>query len=346
MSTIQSTKALLWVGSLGLLGGLGYTVFDHISNQEVLAKELTAADYEPHLKDVVKPEPPKDDLIAYDKVLATFHKLDWSGKLPPPEKVAQADGPTEPEKPPVVPVASLVTVLMTQVDSQNPEESLAFIQLLLPALIQNSPSGDAKLVYTVGDALPQPHADVTVESITPGFVNFAFRDAAREPEAVEVKAPEAAIEWIVKLGPDDEVLAAVDGEGRIGKLDGPIFRPKQTYVRKSGLRNTEYVIGSEDKEIWSTRYADILANDVGYKRYRDPRTGKVTGVQITDVKPGSIAARHGVSGGEIIKSINGHAVTSVSDAISYAKQNANTTSTWIIVYEKQGREFTTTYQSN
>jgi hypothetical protein len=38
-------------------------------------------------------------------------------------------------------------------------------------------------------------------------------------------------------------------------------------------------------------------------------------------------------------------VTSVNDAVAFVKANANTTDTWVAVFEKQGREFTRTYHS-
>ena len=61
--------------------------------------------------------------------------------------------------------------------------------------------------------------------------------------------------------------------------------------------------------------------------------------------PNSIPAQAGLTEGEVLKSINGHKVTSVNDAIAYVKANANATDTWVAVFEKQGREFTRTYHS-
>ena len=52
-----------------------------------------------------------------------------------------------------------------------------------------------------------------------------------------------------------------------------------------------------------------------------------------------------MTSGEIVKSINGHPVTSVNDAVAYVKGEAGTTNTWIVVFEKQGREFTRIYKS-
>ena len=79
--------------------------------------------------------------------------------------------------------------------------------------------------------------------------------------------------------------------------------------------------------------------------HRDPRTGKFDGIEIQSVQAGGIAARHGAKEGDIIKSINGHPVTSSSEAITFVKNNQESTSTWIVVVENKGRERTVTYES-
>ena len=91
-------------------------------------------------------------------------------------------------------------------------------------------------------------------------------------------------------------------------------------------------------------YADILSR-LEYRRARNPVDGTVKGIQITKVAPNSIAAQHGLTTGEIVKSINGHPVKSITDAVSYVKKEAATTDVWEVVFEKQGREFTRIYES-
>ena len=86
-------------------------------------------------------------------------------------------------------------------------------------------------------------------------------------------------------------------------------------------------------------------HEVAALDHRDPRTGRKDGIQVLDVQPDSVAAQHGLSNGDVIKSINGHKVTSVSGAIKYVKANANTTPTWVAVLERQGRDVTIIYNS-
>ena len=82
-----------------------------------------------------------------------------------------------------------------------------------------------------------------------------------------------------------------------------------------------------------------------YRQWRDPSTGKYAGVELTEVQPGSLAAAHGAETGDVIKSINGHPVTSVQEAVSYVKNNSETTSVWEVVVVNQGKERTVIYES-
>lgn len=342
--SIQSTKALLWLGSAGLFGGLGYTLYDHVTHQAERSAPVSEADYEKFLREVEAPEPPKEDLVDYQAVLGTFHKLDWTGK-PPPEPVPDTPVNTGPVVKPEIPVATLLEVLMTTVDSRTPEDSSVYVKLKDSAMVQASPQGD-KIVLGIGATLPRPHEYVKVEKIEPGLVTFSFTDKEeREHEGLPVFTPNPDEKLIVVLGEGDEVIEVTESDVLI-PTNTTIFKPERTYIRRSGDRTTEYKIGTKDREIWSNNYAQILANDVGYKNYRDPRTGKVAGVQITSVKAGSIAESHGVEAGIVVKSINGEPVTSKSAAISYVKRNSDTTSTWVVVYMKQGKEYTATYESD
>ena len=110
------------------------------------------------------------------------------------------------------------------------------------------------------------------------------------------------------------------------------------------VRKNEYQVGLDDIQELNDDYSRILSQDLRYRTHRGS-DGRVDGIQITNVKPGSLPARHGVTGGEIIKSINGHPVKSVNEAIAYVKQEAEKTDTWVVVFEKQGRTYTRTYHS-
>ena len=119
------------------------------------------------------------------------------------------------------------------------------------------------------------------------------------------------------------------------------YNPKRTME----IRKNEFQIGTETLAELDRDYTRILSQDLRYRTYRNPRTGNVEGIQITDVRPGSLPAQHGVSKGEVLISINGHPVKGVNDAVAYVKAHADTTDTWEAVFLKQGREITRTYRS-
>jgi S1-C subfamily serine protease len=99
-------------------------------------------------------------------------------------------------------------------------------------------------------------------------------------------------------------------------------------------------VGTEDLKEISENYSDILANEMRTRRHRGS-DGAYDGIEITEIKPGSVAERHGLKGGDVIKSINGHAVNSVSEAVSYVKNNAGIhEGAWEVVIENLGSERT------
>ena len=63
-------------------------------------------------------------------------------------------------------------------------------------------------------------------------------------------------------------------------------------------------------------------------------------MQILDIPAGSVLERHGAEEGDVIKSINGRAVTSKSEAFQYVEENKDLYDTWEVVVERLGREET------
>jgi len=116
-------------------------------------------------------------------------------------------------------------------------------------------------------------------------------------------------------------------------------RPRVVPRETTLIGEDRYLAGLDDREIFQKDYSKILA-ELRFKQHHDPKNGKPDGVEIKDVPKGSFGAKYGAKAGQIIKSINGHAVTSVNEGISYAKQNADKYDLWVIVYEEQGKEKT------
>ncbi len=333
-------KSVLWLLSLGVFGVLGWSLYDYKQQPELLQTTVTQEAQTTVLDPVPEPEPEVDDLADYAQVMANFHKLRWTGELPPPPpkeptRVAQSEVK-------VTPVADLLSVLYIQVDTRNPAGSLAFVRFDNAALARDTADGQLR----PGNALGSPHEHWSVESISAEEVVFelAVKEGEEVPEGgleTEALQPPTPLEsGIVFVGPDGEVMLPPD----LGFPNAPTeftgYWPERTTEIRPGFRQ----IGSADSDEFGENYLDYI-NEVRHRQYRNPRNGKWEGIEILSVPSGSVASQNGLKSGDIIKSINGHPVNSVNEAITFAKDNSDAYDTWNVVIENAGRERTETYQT-
>ena len=236
--------------------------------------------------------------------------------------------PTGPPK--QVPVSTLVKVLMVKTDTTDDAGSNCVLSYL-PESKVNEPE---PVVKYVGERLDGPHTGIIVHAIRGIEVEFAFDDEEREHELL---VPE---EFTGKA-----YIAKADGSKTIPQ-GGPRAFPQAQ--RSAPPTSTHLVgpntfrVGVEDAEDFNVRYDEILSQ-VRMRRWRDPATGKFAGIHLSSVPPGSFAARHGAQNGDIIKSINGNAVSSTQEAITFAKNNADQYDKWEIEVENKGRTRIVTY---
>ncbi len=333
---VSQIKALTWLTSVGLSAGLAWMVYDYMSTLPQRQARFDSEKARQVLEGVEAPRERRVDLVPAERVRAVFFDLNWTGK-PKAKPVAPTVQQTEPERPRATPMADLVRVLFIGEDPEHPERSTCFLQYKPAARVPGTPTEFGES-YRVGDSLRPPHDYATIERIsaTEGVV-FRFRDPDREPEAVKRQ------EFEVQSG-----LVAVDGEPirRGPSLQIPrgtvaqAFGPKTRQVGENRFR-----LGTEDIQDFAERYTEILAREVRHRRWINPQTKRPEGIELTSVEPGGVAARHGAQTGDIIKSINGHPVTSAAEAISFVKNHADEYTTWEIVVENMGRERTVIYES-
>lgn len=330
-------KALTWLGTLSVGAYLAWSVTEFLQHKDELSAPVTRDDQLAVLSNVKVPEPPKTSLVNYDHVSKTFHDMNWTGKEAP--KVAKA--PTaDPKVMPKTPVSDLLSVLLLQVDTSDEEGSLGFVKFLEPALAQAAKSPDDH-VLRVGTTLTGRYDKIMVSAITVAGVEFSFTDdEGRAKEIVPPVAFPTNGPGIVQVGPGG-VIEPEDPSRIFTVQDPRPFRPKDTYP----LGKNSFQLGYQVVEDMNTDYSRILSQDLRYGPHRDSKTGKVDGLKITSVSEGSIPAQHGLKEGEILKSVNGHKVTSTSDLITFIKDEADRTDTWVAVFELRGREFTRTYKS-
>ncbi|MCA8979685.1 MAG: PDZ domain-containing protein [Planctomycetes bacterium] len=337
---VSTIKSLAWFAAAGLTVALGWTVFDFVqtdrSGRQLFDQPLAKAKLDAKFDS----EPIRSSTIHATVITKNFYDLNWTGK---PKPVEVKTGPVAP--PPTkttVPVEQLARVLFIQEDSDAPAASRVLIAYKPASKITKFPLGHS---LKVGDTLASPHEYAVVESISASLgVTFRFEvGEGEEPRENETLLPAA-----FKKGVEVAYVGA-DGEVRrpnptiaVNVVDKPPpYNPKLT----TPIDTNHFQIGYEDAGLFGQDAAGIIAREVRHRRHRDPRTGKFDGIEIQSVQAGGVAARHGAKEGDIIKSINGHPVTSSSEAITFVKNNQESTSTWIVVVENKGRERTVTYES-
>lgn len=337
---VSTIKSLAWLAAAGLTAALGWTVFDFIqtekSGRELFDQPLAKAKLD--VKD--ESAPARSSTIHSTVIEKTFYKLNWTGK-PKPVVVDTGPAPVV-TKPAHVAVEQLARVLFIQEDSDAPAASRVLLAYKPASKITKFPMGHS---LKVGDTLASPHDAAVVESISASVgVTFRFEVAegeeARENETLMPAAFQKGVE-VAYVGEDGEVRRP-DKTIAVNVVDRPPpYNPKLT----TPIDTNHFQIGYEDAGLFGQDAAGIIAREVRHRRHRDPRTGKFDGIEIQSVTTGGIAARHGAKDGDIIKSINGHPVTSSSEAITFVKNNQETTTTWTVVIENKGRERTVTYES-
>jgi hypothetical protein len=331
---IGQIKIVAWTAAALLTVALGAYVWSFAQRLEGLQ---STPDRE-HVRSVLSAVQPvvveNSGQVDYADVRRLFHDLNWTGAV----KVAPVVAEKEPENrvPEVTPVKDLLRVHSVMIDYSEPKLSSAFVRYKPKAGVSNKQLG-ASLVR-VGESLAAPLDTIRIVSIDDAGVTFGFADEGRAHEALKPE-PFDPDTQIVRVDADG-VIAPVRRTG-IAVVDAPAFVPGKT----TRLGQDKFVLGSEDLRSASENYLDILANDVKMRQHRDPRTGRYDGVEITDVTPGSFAERHGASKGDVVKSINGHAVNSTSEAINFVKMNKDKYSTWEVVIENKGKTRTVTYES-
>lgn len=331
---IQRWKATLWLASLAAGGGLAYTVSWFLKHNPELSEEVSDEVIEAVLYSVKKPEEQKTDVVDYKDVRAVFHEFDWTGKEKP--KAVATPAGDKPVAPPVIKIKDLLKVLALKVDTGKPENSRAYVSYLGSLATLN---GDRQAtMLQLDERLPDPHKNVRVAGISAEGVKFVFDDPGRESETLTIQR---ASGQIVVVEPGGLIRPQAQGAITAAPSNLPPYRPEQTVQ----IRKNEFQIGTETLVDLDRDYSRILSQDISYSTYKNPRTGQTEGIKITRVAPGSIPAQAGMTEGEVLKSINGHRVTSVNDAIAFVKANADSTEVWEAVFEKQGREFTRVYRS-
>jgi hypothetical protein len=339
---INQIKAFTWLLSAGLTVGVGYYVYDFQQRQAVWTTEsrIPPKTAEAILESAVAPEGPKFSLIEREAIERAYYYdpanrqlpnlLDWSGA--PPKVVEVAPAPVDDA--PVTQVESIgdkISILMIY-------HGQAWIQYNPGSGV--APPADPKrlTVLKVGDTLAKPLDYATVKAIHgQRGVTFSFEGGEREEETVPSK----------QYDPGSEVYIAKGDGGGIRAHPTSIPRREAVWQPEHTTRLSGDIIriGTVDQQEFAEDFGGILAREVRHARHYNPTTRQYDGIELKSVAPGGKISAHGGQSGDIIKSINGHTVTSSSEAISFVKNNQDKYSKWIVVIENKGKERTMTFES-
>jgi hypothetical protein len=336
--SVTRLREIIWIVSCLLTVGLGWYVREIIVVAKAGGSIIDTDEVTRTLQDVDDYSGPKQSLVDTKLIRKTFWDFDWSGK---PEPVVVEAPEVEPVDagPVYTPVSEILAVYFMQEDRKNPERSRAFV-------FYDSSSGvtgeEAELgsVLNPGDALSDPYGNVSVKSITIAEgITFQFEEEGREDESIKTEEFQTDL-VIPKVDADKAIRSGVIAipQGR----QATAWSPTQTTL----IGSDTYQLGSQDAVDLGENYAHYLANEVRHRRHRDPQTGKFDGIEIQSVTSGSIASRHGAAEGDVIRSINGHPVTSVSEAITFVKNHEEEYSVWEVIISNRGVERTVTYHSS
>jgi hypothetical protein len=335
----SQTKVAAW----GVAGAIGLGLFAYVAWFVVSLKRermVTQDEMRAVLDDVKEIVQKADDIVAYSRVEASMISFDWTGR---PKELAQS-APAEPEKPApsAVPVAQLVKVMFLSYDSAAPEEGLCILRYTPEAQVrvappnQGQPGAQPGWRKHAGDLLDEPLDYVRIHAIRPDGVEFSFSDTAR---ANEVVSPgDYDLLHIVKRDREDQIL----------EPETNILVPRVAFSHSvpetTRIDDRTWQIGYDTAKRIEKNYAEELANQ-RTADHRDARNGRRDGIQLLDVAPGSLAETHGLSTGDIVKSINGHPVTSKQEAVTFVKNNKDAYDKWEVVIESKGHEKTLVYYS-
>ncbi len=332
---IGQIKLLCYVAALVLVGLGGKDVYEYIQAKEVELHAEVEGPIRLALERVERKEPERTGIVSYEDVKRGYHRFNWTGEAPP---VIEAPDPDTPVEEPKIPVSDLIIVLMLRIDTTYPDRSTAAITFTNSSGMTGEEILEGQDLRK-GDTLLGKLSWAKVANITVEGIEFEFEEEGRENETVR---PDNEVESEIYMTDAEGVIRPSTQNRLIPSRPGLAQRFKEkTYERRPG----EFRIGTEDQKDIAANYPTILSNEIRHRRHRDPKTGRFDGIEIQSVTPGSFASRHGAQAGDIVRSINGHPVSSVAEIVSFVREHENEYTTWEVEIENQGKIRTVTYES-
>jgi type II secretory pathway component PulC len=337
---MQISQVKFGVWSLVVALGAGVTSYLTISalNRDDFGRGPSHDQMFKTLNDVPDVEQRQDDQMSVALLERGLKSLDWTGKPPPIVVVGPPD--QDPDRPPPKEtVDSLIKIRGVRFDGDQPALSEVVFKYKSTAMVTAPQNSDGTFLKRVGDTLDGRLNQIKIEQIYPNGVMFSFlNEPKREHEFLVPEPYDLSKNFSFVPSGASPQQRATQSTQLIASV-----RDNKPVTQTLQLTPTKFRIGTDDARELNDRYPEILATEVSLERHRDPQTKRYDGVTIKGVTPGSIAARHGVQDGDVIKSINGHPVTSKDEAILFVKNNQDKYDVWEVEIWNKGQTRTITY---
>ncbi|MCC6406532.1 MAG: PDZ domain-containing protein [Planctomycetes bacterium] len=335
MNTAQA-KLFSW-SAAGVLGvGLSLYMVHFAKSQDRTGQTVSTEEMQKKLSSVTDDTEKKDEgPIDYQLVKTGWLDLAWLGRPKenaPPPKVDETPKVAAETK---ARLENLVKIMAIYYDPASELETRAVIKYTTQSGVDANKVKNGIAGKSVGDRLDGPLAHARIVKIDDAGVEFAFDDEAREHEVLLPGELDLAGRLVYVGEGGQPILPTISALPR-----SPTYGqwPKKT----ERIGEDKFRVGLEDAEYIEKNFDRILVDEVRTVAHRDPITKQRDGIQITDIKPGSVVEAHGGKSGDVIKSINGHPVKSEQEAIQFVKAHSDEYDKWEVEVENKGETRTIT----
>lgn len=340
---IRKTKGLIWLLGAGAFVFAGWTFYDIFTQKQDKHYDARSSSY--FKKEVLQRNVPDQPVSTAKKFYPRedYEKL-WDclidGTVRPSAPSGDQVIKQEEVKPQAPPIDTIVQIGLI-VWSAQPAERFAAITYKTGGSAPPAPAGappttvaskQERLHLSEGDPLQPPYDAAP-------YNGKVLKIAEQE---VTFFWGEGEVTITPKLGRDGTGQPA-----RVFGVSGPEEDPAAALAQSpeatTQLKPGHWIIGTKDRERADKDLKIFLDEELNVRTIT-PSGGGRSSLELTDVKPGSLAAQFGAQKGDRIISVNGIPMSSYSGAVSWFKQNSGLPS-YVVVYERNGKQDTVTIHS-
>ena len=349
---IRRAKLLIWLVSAAAFAFAGWTFYDIFTQKQ-------AKHYEPRTRDFFKTQvllvnvhnQPQATKKAFYKP-EDYEKL-WDvlidGSIREKPKGPEDTPVAVEEKPKAPPIDSVVQVGLIV---WAPEPALRFAAITYKTGAGGAAAAPAPAAGAAGAAAASAAATVSGKE---NRLHLSEGDPLQPPycdppcngKVLRIDQQEVTFQW-----GDGEATVTPnlgrDGSGKPLRLfevpppdadpaDAVAAAPAETTKLKEG----HWIIGTNDRDRAGKDLQGFLDQEINVRTIT-PSGGGHSSLEITGVKPNSLAAQFGAQNGDRILSVNGIPMNSMSGAVNWFKQNSDLPA-YVVIFERNGKQDSLTF---